>query len=643
VADTIPDTQPEIPVVRVTTPVSGVHARPTEATRPVSATTQPVTAIRVTLAPTAPATPAPGEAYTLRHLLDATFGVPTRANRIFPRTTIQHMLAERLETRLATNKWISAALGALVAVGVGLGLSVIAQSLVNAALATALQAEDANAAAAFTGNVFAALLGGNPIKLFLLAQHVPLQLANGASAANGRLSLGAPLTLFALIPVVALLLGGAVASASDFERRARYSVARGALLGPIYAVALLLLSLVSLSPVEGDALNVASVTYIMASPFGAFLSGLAWGTLFGALGGWLHLHGRRSLRALPASLERLPLPRLVGALLGGLTALGAGLLACLGVALAATVYLALNGMAPALSGNLTRLPATPGELFTSLTLIVTLAPSLAATLWGFSVGAPAQTAQVGYTGHGTFQASFGAFGVSAWGGAWLLLALIPVVACLIGGRIAARFIGARTVGGALVTGALIALPVSVGTYLLVAQAELTVAANLPGGTFILDVSPDALSAYARMFLLAAVVGAIGGWSTLISPSLAAHSTRLPVPGLLALRARLYAMLDNITQRSTFAPLSPARALLYDAALAVCGLSALTLALDVASLLLARSVSLTYLSAATSFVAALLVATPFLWLALALISAATALLSPPVPQDHLLNHSPGDAR
>jgi hypothetical protein len=59
------------------------------------------------------------------------------------------------------------------------------------------------------------------------------------------------------------------------------------------------------------------------------------------------------------------------------------------------------------------------------------------------------------------------------------------------------------------------------------------------------------------------------------------------------------------------------------------LSALTLALDGATLLLARSVSLTYLSAATSFVAALLLATPFLWLALALISTASAVLSPPI--------------
>src|SRR5262249_1239632 len=68
VADTIPDTQPEMPVVRVTTSSSGVHAQPTEATHPVPATTQPVRAIRVTLAATTPATPAPGEAYTLRHL-----------------------------------------------------------------------------------------------------------------------------------------------------------------------------------------------------------------------------------------------------------------------------------------------------------------------------------------------------------------------------------------------------------------------------------------------------------------------------------------------------------------------------------------------------------------------------------------------
>jgi hypothetical protein len=628
-------------VVRATAHSSGVHARPAEAALPVSATTQPVRAIRVALPATA--SRAPNEAYTLRHLLDDTFGVQKHANRSFSRTLIQRLLAGWLEARLATNKWVSASLGALVAIGAGLGLSVIAQGILNAALGAALQSGNASATSAFTSDVFAALLGGNPIKLFLLAQHVPLHLANGASAANGRLSLSAPLTLLALIPAVALLLGGAVASASDFARRARYSVARGALLGPVYAVALLLLSLVSFSPVDGDALGVSGATYVISSPLGAFLSGLAWGTLFGALGGWLHLRGRRWLRALPTSLARLPLPRLAGALLGGLSALGAGLLACLGVTLAAAFYLALNGMTPALSGGLTHLPASSGGALTSLALIVTLAPTLAAALWAFSVGAPVQTAQISYAGHGGLQTGFGAFELSTWGGVWLLLALIPIVTCLLGGRLAARFIGARTVRSALMTGALIALPVSVGTYLLVAQTELSVAASLPGGTFILDVSPDALTACARMFALAAVAGAVGGWSALISPSLAPLAALLPVPRLLGLRARLYATLDALTQRSSFGPISPARALVYDAALAVCGLSMLTLALDGATLLLAHRVSLTYLSAATSLVAALLVAAPFLWLALALTSTTAELLAPLPRRDPLLSLPPGATR
>lgn len=640
------DTQPEIPVVRATTLGSGVHAIPRapEAAHPVSASTQPVPVIRV--APVAPIPRAADEAYTVTRLLDDTFGAPVRANRLFPRTTLQRLLAERLDSRLASDKWISAGLGALIAVGVGVGLSTIAQSVLNAALGAALQSQDTRATAAFTGDTFQALLGGNPIKLFLLAQHVPLQLAPGASAANGRLSLSAPLTLLALIPVIALVLGGAVAAASDFERRTRYSVARGALLGPIYALFLLALSLCSLSPVEGGALGVSGATAVMAAPLGAVLSGLAWGTLFGALGGWVHLHGRRWLRALPPALERLPLPRLVGALVGGLSALGAGLLICLGVALAVAVYLALNGMAPTLAGSLTRLPASPGQLLTSLALIATLAPSLATTLWALSVGAPVQTGQVGYVGHGSLQASFGAFGVSTWGGAWLLLALIPVATCLLGGHIAARFIGARRIRSALITGALTALPVSAVTYLLVAQAELNVAVSLPGGTLILDISPDALGAAARMLLLATVAGAIGGWSALVAPALTAWSplsARLPALKLLSLRARLYARLDKLTRRYSFAPISPARALLYDAALAACGLSALTLALDGATLLLARSVSLTYLSAATSLVAALLVAAPFLWLALALISATSEALPPPTHQAHLLNPPPGAAR
>src|SRR5262249_30825710 len=157
--------------------------------------------------------------------------------------------------------------------GTGLGLSVLAQRVFDAALGKALQAEDTTALATFTGDAFQALLGGNPIKLFLLAQHVALQLAPGSSATNGRLSLLAPLTLLALIPVGALLLGGAISSTSDFERRTRYSVARGALLGPVYALALLLLSLCSLSPVEGDSLGVSGATQVMASPFGAFVSG----------------------------------------------------------------------------------------------------------------------------------------------------------------------------------------------------------------------------------------------------------------------------------------------------------------------------------------------------------------------------------
>jgi hypothetical protein len=614
-------------MVRVTTLGSGAHTRPAivEAASPVLASTQPVAAIRVSL-PSA-AQSRSHEAYTFTRLLDDTFGPSTYSRRIFPRTALQRLLAGRLEARLATNKWVGATLGALVAVSAGLSLTVLAQSVLNAALGRALQAEDATAMGAFTGDAFQALLGGNPIKLFLLAQHVPLQLAPGASAANGRLSLSAPLTLLALIPIAALLLGGAISSASDFERRTRYSVARGALLGPVYALALLLLALCSLSPVEGDSLGVSGATQVMASPFGAFVSGLAWGTLFGALGGWLHLHGRRWLRALPWSLERLPLPRLVGALLGGLTAVGAGLLACLGVALAGALYLALKGLTPTLAGGLSRAPSSPGELLTALTLSVTLAPSLAATLWALSAGAPIQTAQVGYTGQGSLQASFGAFGVSTWGGSWPLLALIPFVACACGGRIAARFIGARSPRGALITGALVALPVSALTYLLVAQTEMAVAASLPGGTFILDISPDALSACEWMFVLAAVAGALGGWSTLFSPSREALSARLPIPRFLSLRARLYATLDTLTHRPPVAPVSPARALLYDAALAVCGLSALTLALDGATLLLARSGSLTRLSGATNVLATLLVATPFLWLAIALVSAVTELLAP----------------
>jgi hypothetical protein len=103
-----------------------------------------------------------------------------------------------------------------------------------------------------------------------------------------------------------------------------------------------------------------------------------------------------------------------------------------------------------------------------------------------------------------------------------------------------------------------------------------------------------------------------------------------------LRARFYSTLVRITHRPAFGRLSPARALLYDAALAVCGLSVLTLALDGATLMLARSVSLTYLSAATSSVAALLVATPFLWLALALITTARGLMSPLIHQARHLN-------
>ena len=39
--------------------------------------------------------------------------------------------------------------------------------------------------------------------------------------------------------------------------------------------------------------------------------------------------------------------------------------------------------------------------------------------------------------------------------------------------------------------------------------------------------------------------------------------RLPVPGLLTVRARLYSTLDALTRRPSFAPPSRARALVYD--------------------------------------------------------------------------------
>jgi hypothetical protein len=610
-------------------------------TAPVQAPTPPAPARRVAPArPEGAETPrAPGAVtpYTLRLLVDDTFGANADPNAIdveTARTRPQRRLLNWLGARRAVTKCAPAALGAVVAVALGLAMTVVVQLLLDVILALTLHPGTVDPGTAFAENALQALLGGNPVKLFALANLAPVLLGGGtgAGAAGSQLALVPPLNSLLLIPAVALLYGGALSAASDFQRRTRYSVARGALVGPFYALLLTILTVAPTSWFDGRALGIGDGGVLLATPESALFYGLLWGTLFGALGGWTHLHGRRSLGVARAQLSATRFARLTGAFVGAGMALLTGVLACLVVALGSVAYIVVSGQAPAPLANAmqaAQLAGTPGGALSALLLALTLAPTLAVWVWAYACGVPIDLDRVSYAPGGAFGADFASLGlVGAPNGpqhpAWYLLALIPPVCYFCGGRIAARVAGATRPRAGVVAGALMALPLSLLSALLLMLATLSVHANVPLGTLVVDAAPWATQSLALSLVVGALAGGLGGRSGVTHPGRGASlSVRMMRYGRA--RARLFARIDRVVGRQAGAPMGLARAWAYHGVLAACVLCGGVLVVDIANPWLAPYMSATRLSTLDGVAAALLVAIPLLCFCVALWAGALGVI------------------
>jgi hypothetical protein len=399
-------------------------------------------------------------------LLPGLFGTPP--SLVAPQTRLQAFLVRNINARLAVSAWFTALLGAVAAIVLGLLLTAIAESVWSSAIKSIVSAVATNSASTDISGLISSLLSPDLLKLFMIEQHVPLDFHVGASAGGtgGSVDIGAtlPITGLLLIPAVALTAGGYLSAASDFTRRARFSIARGALIGPFYGVLLAILTLFSATNISAQILGAGLSVSVTPNTGAAFVFGVLWGVIFGALGGWLQIAGRQSFADTLPMMRSSSRNRLLGALSGAVVALASGI--------AIFAVLVVGGLVAALTAQ--HATITPNEALTgasagsnSAVVIVLLAFAFAPTIGiiAFTIAAGSsfdvfQTASI--TANGAQHVSYGFIGTHFHpSGALYLMMLVPLICYIAGGRVSARIAQARRLDDAILAGALIALPFSV--------------------------------------------------------------------------------------------------------------------------------------------------------------------------------------
>ncbi len=274
--------------------------------------------------------------------IERIFGVQPPPRGRTAKTAIQRLWLRYMPPEWAVAPWASIPIGALAALVTGLLVTAIGLIFWSRAIGYLLGSSSALGANESLGQ---AVLSPNLLQLFLLEHGVPMSLTLGAPGVTGSFSAleALPLTGLSLIPACALILAGYVAAASDFSHRLRFSVLRGALVGPVYGVLLLLVAIFGSGTVR---LAPNTIIELHPSLGVAFLAGLVWGALLGALGGLLTIRRHHLF-----TTSRHP-DLLAGASWGALIALGSGLLLAT-VALAAGMAAHVVGTAPTAgpSGN----------------------------------------------------------------------------------------------------------------------------------------------------------------------------------------------------------------------------------------------------------------------------------------------------
>lgn len=560
-----------------------------------------------------------------------------------PSTPLQEYMTRNLPRQYAVNKWFTALLGAIAAVISGLILTALAQSLWGNAIKGLLGLAPLPSSVSSTVESYGqSLLTPDLLKLFAIAHHVPLVISASVSAGGGPVNaslggdvtLNLPLTGLIIIPALALTLGGYVSATSGYTRQARYAIARGALIAPFYAVATAILAAMGSSSISGGLLSESGSVTVAPAVFPAFIYGLLWGAIFGALGGWIHHSGRAWLSSAVQSLQSvqtLQRKRAAGAVAGAVAAYLCGVLLFIAVGIGGIAFLLIHTAATT-TINLTQLQSgTQGNPALIAFLAITMAPVLAVWALAVASGAPLQTfTSIPGSSGSSGATSIGLFGThqAIPGLLWLIL-LVPAIAYIAGGRIAARVAQADRPDSAFIAGALMAVPLSIITAAAAWLTSVSFDINFLGQNGSVGFSPSIGGTFLAVLIFGAVAGGIGGVSYLRAPGLGELPRIVLIP-FRPIGAALNPLLDRLTGVPTGQPRSAARRWVYDAVLAAVILGVATIVLDIINTPLAPTAPFSLLSGLDQWVGALLGALPICYLIGALIVLATGSAQTPAP-------------
>lgn len=552
-----------------------------------------------------------------------------------PSTPLQAALQHNVTPRYAVNLWATVTLGTVAAVGASLLLLLAAAAIWSNTLTALLETT-------LGGSVLDGTLVDSPARMFspnvwqllLLALRVPLTLGASTGGTPTSVTLTFPVTGLLVLPALALILGGYLAAASDYKRRARYSIARGALIAPFYGLFLVVVAQMAATSGGTSAGSEFSLDF---APLVAFLYGLLWGMFWGGLGGWVQLAGKHWLGSLVLGCQALRNGQLAGALAGAIATLvavgGIGLALVLGGFVvflnpASDMGTAASPLSPLLHGGSANGFLLSLELFLLVSLPAVLLLFMFATGASFLIPLTASST----LGLGQSTSSFGLFGaqVSPASGLVYLLVLFPLLCYVVGGRVAARTARAHTLDQAALAGALIAAPLSL-VFVLCALL-MTFGVSAAGGTslaIVESVGPSVGSVALGVLILGAIGGGLGGASLAAAPALGEMPRRFLLP-LRPLALVLFPLLDRLTRRRTDGSITPSRLWAYEGVLAgvTCGI--LTLVLWAINLLVGGVPALGFLALLVNIAAALAVALPVIFWTGALVVASTTVQMPRRP-------------
>ncbi len=461
----------------------------------------------------------------------------------------QRLLFSRLQPSVASSPWLGAIIGSLFAFVLALLLSAafsltLGPTLDRSAFGTLNTSLNSSGLPSSNSLSFYT----NPLMLLAYAHRsafiVKVALNTSSSSLPGLNlnvsgSVSPPLTLLLLFPAIGLIFGGYLAASTNYTGRRLFSVTRGASIALIYALLVLIVSLVaSTSTTIGDNSTSASLS-INPEGLSAFLNALLWGLIFGTLGGYLH---SRSLpRAAPARPRSRLAARIQGALKGTGIALAIHFALCLIVVFGLYILAQLGGPALRAQGSPASLsvpststgssrgncsidlqqpnapsttPTTPAVLSNDLATHVNFtleSPTIAFWVMSLSMGAPLAltSSGLGSSAAGSIGLFASDCGPSGAGAIFYFLLLLPAATTFVGGWFAARAAQARTAGEAAGVGLLMTAAITLLLLVITFFASLSLSITALGIGANVSLGPSIGGLLLAGLLFGAVLGMLG--------------------------------------------------------------------------------------------------------------------------------------